>query len=155
MGLAHGKVCTIRRVPGGGTRRTDHPLPCAAGPGTRRTNYLRRVPEIVARGEFIPTSSGSGHAVFLLFAPCTSTNTRQSCLSCARNLAHGKLGLCHACSCHRHFAVSHPRRIFRRVPGGFAVCPRHTAKYRNPVVVAPSTHDVFFCRNPLLTWLHE
>jgi len=67
MGLAHGKVCTIRRVPGGGTRRTDHHLPCAAGTGTRRTHYLRRVPEIVAHGEFIPTPSGSGPAVFLLF----------------------------------------------------------------------------------------
>jgi len=41
--------------------------PCARGLGTRRTNYLRRVPEIVAHGEFIPTLSGSGHAVFLLF----------------------------------------------------------------------------------------
>ena len=91
MGLAHGKVCTIRRVPGGGTRRTDHPLPCAAGPGTRRTNYLRRVPEIVAHGEFIPTLSGSGHAVFLffctvyldkhtakLFAVCPKFGTRQT-----------------------------------------------------------------------------
>ena len=36
MGLAHGKVTTIRRVPGGGTRRTDQSLPCAAGPGTRQ-----------------------------------------------------------------------------------------------------------------------
>ena len=45
----------------------DQALPCAWDRGTRRTNYLRHVPEIVAHGEFIPTPSGSGHAVFLLF----------------------------------------------------------------------------------------
>ena len=65
--------------------------PCARGLGTRRTNYLRRVPETVAHGEFIPTPSGSGHAVFLffcavyldkhtakLFAVCPKFGTRQT-----------------------------------------------------------------------------
>ena len=58
------------------------------------------------------------------FAPCTSTNTRQSCLPCARNLAHGKLGLCHACNCRRRFAVCDPRRNLRRVPGGLRRVPQ-------------------------------
>ena len=46
---------------------SDQASPCAWDHGTRRTNYLRHMPEIVAHGEFIPTQSGSGHTVFLLF----------------------------------------------------------------------------------------
>ena len=73
------------------------------------------------------------------FAPCNSTNTRQRCLPCARNLAHGKLGLCRSCSCRRRFAVGTLGEYFAVCLGGFAVCPRHTAKYRNPVVVVVSS----------------
>ena len=69
----------------------DQASPCAWDRGTRRTNYLRHMPEIVAHGEFIPTPSGSGHTVFLLFcavyldkyttnvfAMCPKFDTRQT-----------------------------------------------------------------------------
>ena len=55
--MAHGKVTTIHRVPPPGTRRTDYPLPCAVGPGTRRNMLppgphpgLRRVSHGVSPG---------------------------------------------------------------------------------------------------------
>jgi len=95
-------------------------------------SILRRVQGVSAHGELIifavclkswHTANSSRRRQVpvtpssCFFAPCTSTNTRQRCLPCARNLAHGKLGLCRACSCRRRFAVCNPRRNLRRVPG--------------------------------------
>ena len=41
----------------------------------------------------------------------------EGCLPCARNMAHGKLNFCRAGGCRQRFAVNHPRRRFRCVPG--------------------------------------
>ena len=85
----------------------------------------------MAHGEFIPTPLGSDHAIFLLF--------------CAVYLdKHGKV-VCRVPeiwhTANSAFAVPVVAvgasscvtlgEIFAVFLGGFAVCPRHTAKYRN------------------------
>ena len=86
--MAHGKVTTIRRVPVGGTRRTDQPLPCATGPGTRRSMLppgpqpgLRRVSHgrHTANLSPSPCAQGPRHtAKYLIFAVCHTFSTRRS-----------------------------------------------------------------------------
>ena len=146
MGLAHGKVTTIRRVPGGGTRRTNQPLPCATGPGTRRSMLPPGPPTRTS-----PCAQGPRHtAKYLIFAvchtfstrrsrprrhqlrptpfiifilPCAMNNTRRMCSPCARYMTHGEHPLRRASGCRRCFAVGHPRRSFRRVLNGLRRVP--------------------------------
>ena len=86
--MAHGKVTTIRRVPVGGTRRTDQPLPCATGPGTRRSMLppgpqpgLRRVSHGRHTTNLSPSPCAQGPrhtAKYLIFAVCHTFSTRRS-----------------------------------------------------------------------------
>ena len=71
-----------------GTRRTDYPLPCAAGPGTRRSMLppgpqpgLRRVSHgrHTANLSPSPCAQGPRHtAKYLIFAVCHMFSTRRS-----------------------------------------------------------------------------
>ena len=106
---AHGELTILCRV----SRALAHGeliifAVCLKSWRTANSSRRRQVP--------VPPSS-------YFFTSCTSTNTRQSFLPCARNLAHGKLGLCRACSCRQRFAVCDPRRNLRRVPGGLRRVP--------------------------------
>jgi len=71
-----------------GTRRTDYPLPCAAGPGTRRSMLppgpqpgLRRVSKSRLTANLSPSPCAQGPrrtAKFLIFAVCHTASTRRS-----------------------------------------------------------------------------
>ena len=112
------------RVPGGGTRRTDQPFPCAAGSGTRRsmlppgppnqdfavchtvgtrqTSPLRRMPRARGTRRSRPRRRQLRPTPFIIFIlPCAMNNTRRIFSPCARYMTHGEHPLRRASGCRR------------------------------------------------------